>query len=193
MHLVLDAVLDARPVALLDAIIAREHVHGHAARAGDQLLVFAHIHKAAGDQLRAGGHLARLLAHADDHDDQAVLGQVLAVAQHDVAHVAHAQAVDHDRAGLNRAGDVRLVLRELQHLAQLQDDRIVCGHAHLHRDFGMALQHSVLAVHRNEVLRPHQRLHELELLLAGMAGDVHIRDAVVNHVRADAVELVDDA
>ena len=48
-------------------------------------------------------------------------------------------------------------------------------------------------MHRDEVFRLHQRVHQLQLLLTGVAGDVHIRDTVVNHVRAAAIELVDDS
>lgn len=56
----------------------------------------------------------------------------------------------------------------------------------------MPVQHAVFAVHRDEIFRFHQRVHEFEFLLACVAGDMHVGNAVVNHVRAAAIQLIDD-
>ena len=56
----------------------------------------------------------------------------------------------------------------------------------------MPVQHAVFAVYRDEIFRFHQRVHEFEFLLARVAGDMHVGNAVVNHVRAAAIQLIDD-
>ena len=57
----------------------------------------------------------------------------------------------------------------------------------------MDLQHTLLAVYGDKILRLCERVDDLQLLLTGMAGDVkHIR-AVVNDLDALAEQLVDDA
>ena len=56
----------------------------------------------------------------------------------------------------------------------------------------MDLQHTLLAVYGDKILRLCERVDDLQLLLTGMAGDVeHIR-AVVNDLDALAEQLVDD-
>ena len=57
----------------------------------------------------------------------------------------------------------------------------------------MLPQHTVFAVDRDEVLRLHQRVHEFEFFLTGVAGDVHLRQRLIDDVRAAAVQLVDNA
>ena len=59
----------------------------------------------------------------------------------------------------------------------------------------LRVQHhvAVLAVDRHEVLRPHQRLHDLQLFLRGVAAHVDVGDAVVEHVRAEPEQVVDRA
>ena len=133
------------------------------------------------------------MIHAHDDDQQAVLGQVLAVAQHHSAHVAHAQAVDQHGAVGHHAGHVQLVLIQLDHVADLRDHHVVLRHAQLLGQLGVVVQVAVLAVHRNEELRAQQRVNQLQFLLAGVSGDVHLGQGFVDHVAADAEQLVDDA
>ena len=52
---------------------------------------------------------------------------------------------------------------------------------------------ALLAVHGNEELRLGQRVDDLQLLAAGVAGDVQPLETVIDHVRTLAVQLVDDA
>ena len=53
--------------------------------------------------------------------------------------------------------------------------------------------HAVFTVHGDEVLRPDQRVQQLQLFLAGVAGNVHLRHRAVHHLRAQPVQLVDHA
>ena len=56
----------------------------------------------------------------------------------------------------------------------------------------MRLQVPLLAVERNEEARMQQRVHNLELFLAGVAGDMQALELIVDNVGSLAVELVDD-
>ena len=51
--------------------------------------------------------------------------------------------------------------------------------------------HAHLTVHRNEVLRFRKREHHLQLLLRGVARDVHLCDGVVDHICARLEKIVD--
>ena len=57
----------------------------------------------------------------------------------------------------------------------------------------MALELLILAVHREEELRLGEREHDLQLLLAGVARDVHLVHPLVDHVGAQPHQVVDDA
>ena len=63
-----------------------------------QALVLPHIDEAAAHEVGAGQNFAGLAVHGGHDDDEAVLRQMLAVPQDDVAHIAHAEAVHHDGA-----------------------------------------------------------------------------------------------
>ena len=55
----------------------------------------------------------------------------------------------------------------------------------------MMMQMAIFAVNRNEKFRPHERMHQFQLLLARMTGSVNLRERFVNHVRADSEQLID--
>ena len=82
---------------------------------------------------------------------------------------------------------------ELEHVAVLEQMAAVGRHADLARELEVAHEVAVLAVHRDEVLRPHEVQHELQLLLRGVAGDVDRRVAAVVDDRAAPVEVVHQA
>ena len=65
--------------------------------------------------------------------------------------------------------------------------------AQLGRQAAVLDEHAELAVHRDEVLGPGQVEHQLELLLAGVAGNVGALDVVVEDVGADLEQVVDRA
>src|SRR4030095_15116695 len=75
-----------------------------------------------------------------------------------------------------------------------QDLRLRCARCeHLRGYPGVLRELAELAVDRHEVARPHQREHQLHLLFTAMARHVHMLDALVNHVRPTAGEMIDDA
>ena len=80
----------AHRVEVGDALVGRllERREHRVLRLLEQLLGLGRVDPAAGDDLGAGDDLARLRVDGDDHHDHALLGEVLAVAQHAVADVA---------------------------------------------------------------------------------------------------------
>ena len=182
-------------VALVPALPGGHAVHrlcGHAAQTLQQLLGFLYIYKAAGDDLWRAQQLVVVAGHGQHDDHHAVLSQQLAVIEHHGAHLTHAAAVHEHLAG----GDTRLALDVLG--GQLDDgtvvshDDVVGLHAHALGHPLVDLQHALLAVEGDEEPGLRQRVDDLQLLLAGVAGHMQHVGLVIHHVRALAEQLVDD-
>ena len=88
-----------------------------------------------------------------DDDDQAVLTEMLTVSEHDRPDVADAQTVDKYLAGRNRLRFFEAVLADLDRLADIADIDILAVHAEGHRKRSVLLQHLLLTVDRDKVLR----------------------------------------
>ena len=80
---------------------------------------------------------------------------------------------------------------QLDDRAVLREQDPVLGDTGLARELCVRSQHPVLAVDRHDVARAEKREHRAQLLLARVAGDVHRRDLLVQHLGAGARELVD--
>ena len=117
---------------------------------------------------------------------------MLAVAQDHVAHVADAKAVHQHAARGHLAHDGQAVLAHLDDLADLRDDDVFRPGAQRLGQLRVLPQLRILAVDGQEILGLDQRVQELDLLLAGVAGDVHLAQLAVDDVGPAAVELVDD-
>ena len=83
------------------------------------------------------------------------------------------------------------VVGQLDDLADVADEDVSGVHAHLLGQLGVDLQVALLAVDGDEELRLDQRVDDLQLLLAGVAGDVEGPRPLVDHFGSLAVELVD--
>ena len=94
-----------------------------------QALVLPHIDEATAHEVGAGQNFAGLAVHGGHNDDQTVLGQVLAVAQDHIAHVAHAKAVHHHCTGGDRLAQLYLVLAENDIGAVLRNEDVAGGDA----------------------------------------------------------------
>ena len=135
---------------------------------------------------------ARLLVDGHDDHEDAVVGERSTVAQDDVADVTDRQPVDVDIAGGDRrAAPRRAVGVELDRHPVLDDEHVLGLDAGLDRQAAVLDLHPELAVDRDEVLGLGQAEHQLELFLAGVAGDVGALDRVVVDVRAGLEEVVD--
>ncbi len=139
---------------------------------------------------------AGLLVDRDNRDDEAVLGEMPAVAQHLVADFAGAGVVDEDAADGRLAANPPAGVVELHEVAVLGEDdlglRLASGED-ARRDPRVLRQLAVLAVHRDEEARPHQRQHQLQLFFAAVSRHVHVLDPLVDHVGAAPREVVHHA
>ena len=123
---------------------------------------------------------------ADDHHDDALLGQHPAVAQHAVADVAD-DAVDVEVAG--RHLGVGLAGRRRSSTSWSPSSQTMtwsAGTPIWPAELGVGDEVAVLAVHRDEPLGPGDREERLQLLLLGVAGGVDVVDAGVHDLGAEA-------
>ena len=82
--------------------------------------------------------------------------------------------------------------RDLDDLADVGDQDVLVRNAGRDRQLLVEHQHPVLAVDRHAVLRAEQVQHVRQLVLAGMAGDVHaLVDRPVDDLGAAPVQVVD--
>ena len=130
---------------------------------------------------------------ADDHDDHALLGQHAAVAEHAGADVAD-DAVDVEVPGRAPPSGYRSCRRRsmMSWSPSSQTSTWSSGTPICRAEPGVGDQVAVLAVHRHEPLRLGDREERLELLLLGVTRGVHVLDAAVHDLDADADEAVDD-
>ena len=85
----------------------------------------------------------------------------------------------------------RAAAGELDDRSVLAEDDPLLRDARLAGELRVRRLHPVLAVDRHHVPRPQEREHRAELLLAGVARDVHGGDLLVEHLRAGPSQLVD--
>ena len=157
-----------------------------------QVSGFLHVDEAPGDDVRAGEDAAVLAGKVHHHHDHTVLGQMLPVPKDHAAHVPYAQAVHQHLPGGNGARKLCRIPGELDDPADVADDDMVGIHAHLTGKLRMALEVTLLSVDGNEELGLHQGVDDFQLLLAGVARHMEVRQLVIDHLRALPIELVDD-
>src|SRR5699024_8668228 len=179
------------PVGGVPGVHIQDGVQRHLPQLVHQSLGLLYIYKAPGDDVGAGDQGPVLSGHGDHHNHHAVLGQVAAVPQHHAAHVAHAGAVHEHLARGDGAPQLAGLGGQLNDPADVADDDVVGLHPHLLGQLGVDFQMALLPVDWDEELGLHQAVHDLQLLLTGVAGDVQGHGPLVHHVGPLAVELVD--
>ncbi len=92
-----------------------------------------------------------------------------------------------------RSPTLHLPILQLDHLPVLDHGNILRWHAHFLGQHGVLFQMAQLAVDGDEVFGLHQVQQQLHLLLAGVPGDVHRGDGLVDHVGAAPEQAVDRA
>ena len=74
------------------------------------------------------------------------------------------------------------------------NDKMVRRHPHIFGDLLVREQVAHFPMDRHEILRPYQRMHQLQLLRAGMAGRMHIgRCRIRDHLDPALDQRIDDA
>ena len=157
-----------------------------------QRLRLLDVNKAAGGDVRSADDGIGVKIDGGDYDEDAVLRQMLAVAQHRGAHIAHAVAVHKDLAGGHRLPEAHAALVQLDDAAGFRNEDAVFGHPQFARDGGVLDKMAVFAVYRNKIVGLDKRVDELQFFPAGMSRDVHVGNIVVQHVDAALIQLVDD-
>ena len=117
---------------------------------------------------------------------------MLPVPQNHAAHVSHAGSVHQDLTG----GDLPVLPdglgAHLDHMADAGDQHVFGVDAHLAGQAGVLVQHPGLAVEGDHKFRAGQGQHHFQLFLAGVAGDVKVVAAPVNHLGPLGEQLVND-
>ena len=153
----------------------------HCSRPGHHIVRFFDINKSAGGDLRSGQELAAAGFEGEGNDHDAVLGQMLAVAKHDVSDIADSDPVYQDIAHLDLFTDNGSVFSELQDITGMQDKNILFVIPQTSQELRLGLEVPVLSVNGDAVSGLHEVVDQLYVLLAGMAGGM---DILGNDVRA---------
>ena len=95
------------------------------------------------------------LVNGHYHDHNAILGQLTAIPEHDIAHIAHAKAIHQHLAGLHLAVNTNAIFSELNHAAVFGNHNIFLGHAQALRQISMLNQMAELTMHRNKEFGAH--------------------------------------
>ncbi len=151
---------------------ALERVLHRRARLAHEVVVVAardavHLH------LHLAHHVLALGRDGGRHRGEALRAERVALVEHVLRRVAHRQAVHEHDAALHGLAALHSPARQLQALAVLADEHVVGRDAGRLGQLGVGAQVRGLAVHGHERLRLHDGQHELQLLGAGVAGDVH--------------------
>ena len=115
------------------------------------------------------------------------------VAQDDVSDVADTVAVNEDTSGRHGTVELCTVFVKLQHASDFRNENVIGRHAHRFGKHLVCAEVTVFAVDRHEILRAEQRMHHLDLFLAGVTGNVHVRNAGMDDGDVLFGQLIDDA
>ena len=122
------------------------------ARLVEQILGLGGVDPAPRDDLGSDQHLAGLAVDGDDHDDNALGREHLAITQHAVADVAD-DAIDVEVAGRHAAVHLDPGIGDLEHVAVLAHQHSLVGHAHQFTEATVGHQVAELAVDGHVPLR----------------------------------------
>ena len=166
---VADGRLDGGPFGDVFILALLESVEDAPSGGVHEFFRLPHIDEAARHEVGTGNHASGRAVDRHDDDDDAFAGELLAVAQDDVADVADAETVDEHDARLHLAVELRRIARKFKNAAVFVEEDVFRRHAEALGELGVAHEHAVFAVHRHEVARTDQIVHELQRVLAGMA------------------------
>ena len=133
--------------------------------------------ESAADDLGLALDAAAVTVDGDDRQDDTVLGKVAAVADHHLFHhVVHRSRIDADAAHGHLARLARAMRIDLQYFAGFHDEGLLQARvAQVLGQTAVLGKLPKLAMNGHEVARAHQIQHQLQLLNAGVPGDVQRR------------------
>src|SRR3989338_4099528 len=140
--------------------------HGFLAYLSEDIFGFPQIDKSSRDNVGRTFHGAGLAVNHGDDDKDAVLGEVLPVAQDHFSDISNSEAVHHNVVGgPDRLFDDRLGLAEGYNLAVFRYENVFFGHSHTLSEFCMVDEHGYLAVHGHKEFGAHELKHFSEFVL----------------------------
>ena len=137
-------------------------------------------HEPAGDHLGVLAHPAGRFFQGQVDQDDAVAAERFALADHGGADIANPSAIHEDILARDALAQAHLPILELDHLAVLDHGDILGRDAHLAGQGSVLVQLAQLAVDRDEIFRADQVDEQLDLLLAGMPGNVDRSDGLID-------------
>src|SRR4029079_17937181 len=117
--------------------------------------------------------------------------QVTAVAEDLIANLTAARSIDQDPPGRHLVGNPPSVVIEANHIAVFRQQDLRRSR-NSGRHPGVPGELPVLSMYRHEMARSDERKHELELLLATMAGDMDVLVSFGNDLCVAPRNVIDD-
>src|SRR6266850_4544895 len=188
-----DFFLDDAPVGFFFGVGFFDGLQDDEARAGNELLAVV-AHQTARHDFGMGLHLTGMFIDRNDRHDDAVFGEMFAITDYDVFDFFERTGIHAHASCGHRIAPVRAVFREFNRLAVFDEENFSGHYAQLMRESGVAEKMSELAVHGNEIFRPHELQQKFLFFLARVPGDVDdSRGIVVINQRAAPEHVIQHA
>src|SRR5260370_653442 len=150
----------------------------YVAGAGDEFGAVVAEH-AAGDDFGLRLHAAGVFVDGDDGDDDAVFGEMLAVADDDFFDFLEGAGIDADASGGHGIAAASAILGEFEGVAVFENEDFAGNAAELISERGVAEEMAVFAMNGDEIFGLNELQDEFLLFLAGVAGDVNGAGGIV--------------
>jgi hypothetical protein len=184
-----DFFFDYGPVGFFFGVGLFDGFQDYFASAGQKFGAIVAEH-AAGDDFGLRFHSAGVFVDGDDRDDDAVFGEMLAVADDDFLDFLKGAGIDADAAGGNGIAAEGAVFGKFEGVAVFENQDFAGYAAKLMGKRGVAEEMAIFAVNGDEVFRFHELQDELLFFLAGVAGDVNGAGGIVVIDQGAAAEHV---
>ena len=124
----------------------------------------------------------------DQHDP--VLAERFSFTDDVLIHFANTAAIYENIVAGDTFTQFEFAIGKLKDLSVLHDTDILTGNADIFRQFGVLFQHPQFAMDGDQVLRADQVQKEFELFLAGVPGNMHRGNVLIDDIRAASEQLI---
>src|SRR4029077_4901667 len=188
-----DFFFDYGPVGFFFGVGLLDSFQDYVACASDEFGAVVAEH-AAGDDFGLRFHSAGVFVDGDDGDDDAVFGEMLAVADDHFLDFLEGAGIDADAAGGYGVAAEGAVFGKFEGVAVFENQDFAGYAPKLIGKRGVAEKMAIFAVNGDEVFRFHELQDKLLFFLAGVTGDVNgAGGMVVIDERAAAEHVVEHA
>ncbi len=153
---------------------------------------------AARDAVHLDAHIAQnlvalIIVDSGANASEAAIGKRRALIEHVFRGIAHRKAVNVDDAVFDGLTEFNDAVRHLERIAVFAHKDMARVNTRGLSEIRMSAKMHRLAMHRHEVLRLHDRKHELELFCTRVARHVNHGAVLVPHIATNLGKLVHDA